>query len=316
MISQQKPKVSIGMPVYNGEKFIREALDSLLAQTFTDFELIISDNASTDGTEAICREYASRDLRIRYVRQPVNRGAVANFQFVLDESVGEYFMWAADDDSRSENYIEALLTGFYKYPSASIVFTDAIIVDDHNLLKEDKMLSQMNHRIGGFESRGLSFIDKHKKQTKDTCLHIYGLINPVYLTNYPWFDIEFGNDVPILHWLLTHGDFVYVPKAMFYFFQKKGRSPDDVALSISLHQMRPYPCVRFSWICARSVKMASLNAGIKERCNVIHLFFMFYIRYRCEGMIILMKRFLYGISPTWLRLIWGRIKSKEALDEK
>lgn len=93
------PKVSIGMPVYNGEKYIREALDSLLAQTFTDFELIISDNASTDGTEAICREYVARDLRIRYVRQSENRGAAANFQFVLDESRGDYFMWAAADDS-------------------------------------------------------------------------------------------------------------------------------------------------------------------------------------------------------------------------
>jgi len=72
------------MPVYNGEKYIREALDSLLAQTFTDFELIISDNASTDGTQVICEEYAARDPRIRYVRQRENRGAVANFRFVLD----------------------------------------------------------------------------------------------------------------------------------------------------------------------------------------------------------------------------------------
>lgn len=102
------PKVSIGMPVYNGEPFIREALHSLLAQTFTDFELIISDNASTDGTEAICREYAVRDQRIRYVRQLENRGWLANFQFVLDESVGEYFMWAAADDLQKETFVEKL----------------------------------------------------------------------------------------------------------------------------------------------------------------------------------------------------------------
>lgn len=84
------PRVSIGMPVYNGDPFIRGALDSLLAQTFTDFELIISDNASTDRTEAICREYAARDIRIRYVRQTENRGAKANFEFVLDKAVGLY----------------------------------------------------------------------------------------------------------------------------------------------------------------------------------------------------------------------------------
>src|ERR1035437_6848500 len=98
------PKVSIGMRVYNGGKYIRRALASLLAQTFTDFELIISDNASTDGTEAICREYAAGDPRIRYVRQGENLGAMANFRFVLNEAGGEYFMWAAHDDVRESAY--------------------------------------------------------------------------------------------------------------------------------------------------------------------------------------------------------------------
>ena len=87
---------------------MREALDALLAQTFTDFELIISDNASTDRTEEICREYAAKDRRIRYVRQETNRGATANFQYVLDEAVGEYFMWAAHDDWWDPNFIQEL----------------------------------------------------------------------------------------------------------------------------------------------------------------------------------------------------------------
>jgi glycosyltransferase involved in cell wall biosynthesis len=100
------PQVSIGMPVYNSEPFIREALDSLLAQTFTDFELIISDNASTDSTEAICLKYAERDTRIKYIRQTKNIGPVPNFKFVLDEAVGEYFMWAAADDVRSGTFLE------------------------------------------------------------------------------------------------------------------------------------------------------------------------------------------------------------------
>jgi glycosyltransferase involved in cell wall biosynthesis len=100
------PLVSIGMPVFNGEKVIKNALDSLLGQSFPDFELIISDNASTDGTERICREYAARDRRIRYVRQPHNIGATANYKFVLDEAGGEFFMWAASDDVRSPDFIE------------------------------------------------------------------------------------------------------------------------------------------------------------------------------------------------------------------
>lgn len=102
-------KVSIGMPVYNGEAFIHEALDSLLTQTYPDFELIISDNASDDRTGTICKEYAAKDSRVRYVRQSKNLGALGNFKFVLDEAVGEYFMWAAADDVWALNWIEVLL---------------------------------------------------------------------------------------------------------------------------------------------------------------------------------------------------------------
>ena len=104
--SQGLPMVSIGMPIYSGERYIREALDSLLAQTFTDFELIISDNASSDRTESICREYAERDARIIYFRQEENIGAAGNFQFVLDRAQSDLFMWAAHDDVWAKNYLK------------------------------------------------------------------------------------------------------------------------------------------------------------------------------------------------------------------
>lgn len=113
------PKVSIGMPVYNGENFIREALDSLLAQTFTVFELIISDNASTDSTSLICREYANKDKRIKYIRQTENRGAQFNFWFVCQKACGDYFMWAAADDTWDKDFIKIL----YK----------AIVMDKNNV---------------------------------------------------------------------------------------------------------------------------------------------------------------------------------------
>ncbi len=103
------PKISIGFPVYNGEKYMRDALDSLLAQTFGAFELIISDNASTDSTQAICQEYAARDPRIRYLRQTENLGAAGNFRFVLAEATAcEYFMWAGADDRWDTGWLAAL----------------------------------------------------------------------------------------------------------------------------------------------------------------------------------------------------------------
>jgi len=101
-----RPKVSIGMPVYNEEKFLRKRLDSLVSQTFTDFELIISDNASTDSTSTICDEYSKKDKRIHVIHQKKNIGVLLNFDFVLQEAVGDYFVWAAIDDVWTTDFLE------------------------------------------------------------------------------------------------------------------------------------------------------------------------------------------------------------------
>jgi glycosyltransferase involved in cell wall biosynthesis len=98
-------KVSIGMPVFNGERFIEEAIDSILQQSHTDFELIISDNASTDRTGEICREYAAKDERVVYICNRVNYGLVLNFNNVFRLSRGEYFRWAAADDICDKDFL-------------------------------------------------------------------------------------------------------------------------------------------------------------------------------------------------------------------
>lgn len=92
------PRLTIGLPVYNGEACLEEAIDSILAQTFEDFELVLADNASTDRTQAICEAYAARDPRVRYVRHESNLGAAGNFNFVAREAHGTYFKWASHDD--------------------------------------------------------------------------------------------------------------------------------------------------------------------------------------------------------------------------
>lgn len=104
------PLVSIGLPIYNGERYLEESLRALLEQTMIDFEVVISDNASTDGTERICRKYQLLDKRIRYYRQDKNMGPGRNFMFVLREAHGRYFMWAAADDKWSDQWLEVLVT--------------------------------------------------------------------------------------------------------------------------------------------------------------------------------------------------------------
>ena len=123
------PLVSIGLPVFNGEKYIQQTLDSLLAQSYKNFELNISDNASTDGTEEICRLYAAKDNRVHYYRQPRNVGLKGNWRYVLQLASGEYFMWAQHDDCWSMNYIGTLLKCLLVCPNAILAAGRTLYID-------------------------------------------------------------------------------------------------------------------------------------------------------------------------------------------
>ena len=100
------PKISIGIPVYNGEKFIRKCIESILQQTNRNFELIISDNASTDSSPEICKEFLNKDNRITFVRQNKNMGRLWNFHFLVTKAVGEYFVWVPVDTFLLPEFLE------------------------------------------------------------------------------------------------------------------------------------------------------------------------------------------------------------------
>lgn len=104
-MGKQQPAVSIGMPIYNGDEFIHLAIDSILAQTYGDFELVISDNASTDASESICREYAAHDSRVRYLRNAANIGASENYNNVFRQSTAPYFKWASCNDYCAPEFV-------------------------------------------------------------------------------------------------------------------------------------------------------------------------------------------------------------------
>lgn len=127
------PRVSIGLPVYNGENFLAEAIESVLAQTWTDWELIISDNASTDRSEEICREYAAADARIRYYRAEENRGVAWNFNRVFELARGEFFMWIAHDDLHAPQKLERSLEVLDGRPDVVVVGTQTAVIDERGL---------------------------------------------------------------------------------------------------------------------------------------------------------------------------------------
>lgn len=130
-MTQNRPRLSIGMPVYNGDQFVAEALDSLLAQTFAEFELIISDNASTDRTSEICRSYASRDRRIRYSRNDVNIGPVKNFHRVFELADGVCFKWAHHDDRIAPDFLLKCMAVMESDPSIVICYPQALVIDEN-----------------------------------------------------------------------------------------------------------------------------------------------------------------------------------------
>ena len=125
-MASRQPLVSLGIPVYNGEQFLHQALDALVAQTYEHLELIISDNASTDRTREICLAYAARDQRIKYYRNGTNIGVVANFRRVVELSSGEYFMWAAVDDLKPLTAVERCVKALVNNPRA--VLTHGIVL--------------------------------------------------------------------------------------------------------------------------------------------------------------------------------------------
>jgi glycosyltransferase involved in cell wall biosynthesis len=142
---QITPRVSFGMPVYNGEKYLRQAIESVLSQTFTDFELIISDNNSNDATEAICKEYLEKDSRIRYIKQPVNIGAINNFNAVLKLARGTYYAWICHDDYLDAAYLKTLVRYMDGHPDVVLCVGDFYLVKDdavfdkrfQNLIREN-----------------------------------------------------------------------------------------------------------------------------------------------------------------------------------
>jgi glycosyltransferase involved in cell wall biosynthesis len=124
------PRLSVGLPVYNGEKYLGQSIESLLGQSYEDFELIISDNASTDGTADICRRYGKQDPRIRYIRQPRNIGLSPNHNFVVSQSRGKYFKWAAADDLYGRDLLKRCVDALDEYADVVLAHSWEAVIDD------------------------------------------------------------------------------------------------------------------------------------------------------------------------------------------
>ncbi|WP_052055815.1 glycosyltransferase family 2 protein [Myxosarcina sp. GI1] len=218
-MSEKHPLVSIGLPVYNGENFIEQAIDSILAQTFKDFELIISDNASNDKTEAICRKYVTKDKRIRYYRNSQNLGAAPNFNRVYELSTGTYFKWLAHDDLCEPEFIERCVHLFEKDDSIVLCNSRVKIIDacGQTMDKTDDLygyVSSLTANLNLFSStphvRFRDIIRPH------ACFPVFGLIRSSSLKNTSLLGSYAGADRILLAQLALQGRFYEFPEQFLY----------------------------------------------------------------------------------------------------
>ena len=205
-----RPRISIGLPVYNGERYLQLAIDSVLAQTFGDFELIISDNASTDDTEAICRANASRDGRIRYVRQASNVGVVRNFNLLVDRATAPFFKWASADDLAAPSLLEQCMAVIARDETIVLVHskTRFIGADGEWLPRDDSGLHLMEDspsvRLGKLWD------------TLGFCNAQYGVMRIHALRRTPLFGSFIGADMCFLAELALHGKFFEIPEHLLF----------------------------------------------------------------------------------------------------
>jgi glycosyltransferase involved in cell wall biosynthesis len=203
------PRLSLGLPVYNGEEYLAESLDALLGQSFEDFELVISDNASTDGTEEICRTYQAKDPRIRYLRLTENIGAGPNHNYVFTQTRGELFKWVSHDDLYGRDLLLRCVEALDERPDMILAHCWNAIIDEHGrvtqpfdyTLETDLPRAPVRFRSLLLEPGGDDF---------------YGVIRSDVLRRVKPHDSYHHADRVFVAEIALHGPFYQVPELLYF----------------------------------------------------------------------------------------------------
>ena len=215
-VQVSSPRLSIGLPVYNASNYIREAVGSILNQSFRDFELIISDNASTDETAEICQEYAKNDSRVRYYRNEINIGAARNYNRVFDLSSTEYFQWAAHDDVYSPNFLKSCIEVLDRDPSIVLCHATPITINEHGEELKDYMRERNYFKLKntGSPSPHKRFYDLACR--RHLCFPIFGVIRAEVLHKTQGMGEYIGADRNLLAEIALLGRFHEVPETIYF----------------------------------------------------------------------------------------------------
>jgi glycosyltransferase involved in cell wall biosynthesis len=317
-MNQNAPYVSVGMPVYNGERYVAQAIESILSQTFQYFELIISDNASADATEQICREYGARDRRVRYYRSDRNRGAAWNHNRVVELAKGEYFKWQCHDDYCDPTFLEKCLAVVRDDPNVVLCYPQFVRVDE-----EGSWLGiKSSIVIGGAEpnERFRSIIYR-----RDSCEEIYGVTRTAIIRRTALIGPYSNSDDTFLAELILHGQFREIPEPLFFYRIHPAQSTSAYpSRSGRMVWFKPSLGVRFSLPFLRLfagyislVWRSPLPRYAKIRCYSCLIGWFWYFRdWLTEDLRGVRSSLIHeGVVP-WFKLhapstrpIWQRIKS-------
>jgi glycosyltransferase involved in cell wall biosynthesis len=262
------PKLSVGLPVYNGADYLPQAIQSILHQTFTDFELILSDNASTDHTARICRDFQRRDPRIRYVRQMTNIGVGRNFTFVFQQSTGTYFKWTASDDYCAPEFLERCVAVLERETSVILAYPRTVLVDAEGA-PQGQYADGLHLCMPAAHQRFRQFF-----ATQGLSHALYGVIRSDVLRRTALIGSFPMSDRVLLGELSLHGQLFEISDALFYRRVHSRMLSSLIKREVDLvgwfHPAKiihfAFPRWRRLWEYLRAIQRSSLNISEKVRC--------------------------------------------------
>jgi glycosyltransferase involved in cell wall biosynthesis len=198
------------MPVYNGEQYVGAAIEAHLNQTYADFELVITDNASTDSSDEICRGYVAKDPRVKYYRNHQNLGASRNFNRCFELCTGEYFRWTPSDDLVSPNLLERAVEVLDHDPSVFVAYPKTKLIDG-----EGKLIGEFDERLCLMDERPSERWKGVQRNLRLGNLH-YGLNRADKFSKTGLLRNYIGGDFPLIAEMSLYGKFYEIPDAFFY----------------------------------------------------------------------------------------------------
>ena len=267
MVGRSAPRVSIGLPVYNGERHLAQTLQSIAAQTFGDFELFICDNASTDTTGEIARAFAAGDPRMRYVRHATNIGLGRNFRSGLERATGEYFKWATHDDPLGPEFLARCIDVLDRDPSVVLAYPRTKLID-----AAGAVISEYDNRLHlPYAAASERFAALHRRLRQ--CNAQLGVIRTEVLRRIAPYGTYVASDICLLAELTLYGKFWEVPEFLFFrrFHEDASSHKSSAELQVYYEPSRP---PRFSmrtwrhmWEHALAVNRAPLPILEKARLS-------------------------------------------------